>query len=254
MLFAGEGRSWCDKNDLFDPDYITDEILADLRRSERFADAPTGTTAVYLTPQAVSGFLWAVNMGVNGRNVAKGTSPLRDRLGEQVFDPHLTLIDDPHVDYCPAAAEIDGDGVPTRRSTIVEKGVLKMFLYDLDSAGLAGAEPTGHRGCSPYSAEILPGDKPSESLLASVHDGLYVKGVMGLGQSNIINGDFACNVSLGYRIRDGEFVGRVKNIMIAGNLYDILARDVGISSDRDPVSRLPHLVVTGVTVSTAREG
>ena len=108
------------------------------------------------------------------------------------------------------------------------------------TAGLAGAEPTGHGGCGPYSTEILPGETPSESLLASIEDGLYVKGVMGFGQSNIMNGDFACNVSLGYRIRNGELCGRVKNVMIAGNLYEILARDVGISSDRDPISRLPH--------------
>lgn len=252
MLFANAGRGWCDVNEFFDPDYLTGEIEKDLQRGSHLAEPPDGEVPVYLPPDVLAGLAYQIFSGLNGRNVAKGTSPLQGHLGEAYFDPALTVIDNPHIDFCPGAAEIDSSGIPTRPCTIIERGVIRMFLYDLDSAGLAGAEPTGHSGCSPYSPELLPGQRPSAELLAGIADGLYVKSLLGFGQSNIANGDFSCNVALGYRIRNGELVGRVKNTMVAGNLYEIFRRDVVLSADRDPLLRVPHAVVRGIAVHSAR--
>jgi len=251
MLFAWSWRGWKDLNEYFDPDYIIREIVRDLRWAERSAEAPTGMTTVFIPPQAVESFLFPLMMAVNGRNVAKGDSPLRGRLGEQVLDPALTIVDNPHLDFSPGAAQSDGDGIPTRVTTIFREGVLESFLYDLDSAGLAGAAPTGNDGCGPHDLEVSPGAQPSAELLAGIEDGLYIKGLIGLGQSNVMNGDLAGNVSLGYRIRHGEVVGRVKNVMLAGNLYDVLRRDVRLSSDCDPLLRLPYMVLEGLNASAA---
>jgi len=251
MLFAGFGRSWNDLSDLYDADHIAEEILQDLRHGERIVEAPKGRCAAVLSPQVLGMLLYAVEMGVNGRNVAKGDSPLRGRLGERVLDECVTLVDDPHVAYAPGAAEIDGDGVPTRRLEIVSSGVLSSFLYDLDSAGLAGAEPTGHDGCRPHCPEVAPGTRPHEQLIADIADGIYLKGLIGFGQGNLINGDFSCNVGLGFRIRNGEIVGRVKNTMVAGNVYELLASGVELSSDRDPARRLPYALIEGLNVATA---
>jgi len=252
MLFAHSGRGWCEVNEFFDPGYITREIEADLQRGARIVEAPEGEVPIYLPPEAMAGLSYQVFSGLNGRNVAKGTSPLQGHLGEAYFDPAVTVIDNPHIDFCPGAAEVDSAGIPTRPCTIIERGVIRMFLYDLDTAGLAGAEPTGHSGCSPYSPELLPGDRPSAELLAGIEDGLYIKSLLGFGQSNIANGDFSCNVALGYRIRHGELVGRVKNTMVAGNLYEVLRRDVVLSSDRDPLLRVPHAVVRGIAVHSSQ--
>jgi PmbA protein len=251
MLFAQAVRGWREVNPFFDPEYITGEIEADLRRGARHATAPEGEVPVYLPPEVVAMLGWQILGGLNGRNVAKGTSPLRDHLGEAYFAPNLTLVDRPHLDFCPGAAEIDSAGIPTQPCTLIERGVIRMFLYDLDTAGLAGKQPTGHSGCSPYSPELLPGDRPSAELLAGIEDGLYVKALLGFGQSNIANGDFSCNVALGYRIRHGELVGRVTNTMVAGNLFEIFRRDVALSSDRDPVLRIPHAVVRGLAVHSS---
>ena len=252
MLFAGHGRGWCDLNDFYDPDYIVERVLWQLRNAEKIVAAPTGAVKVYLPPQELPAFLSPIYMGLNGRAVAKGESPLRDRLGEQVLDPCLTIIDDPHRDWA-GGHEIDPDGVPTQELTLFDNGVLKTFLYDLDTAGLAGVEPTGNAGCSPYAPVPQPGSVPSEELLASIDDGLYILGMIGFGQSNIINGDFSSNVSLGYRIKDGKIVGRVKDTMIAGNVYDIFKQHVRLSSDVDPISLMPHAVVEGITASAAKK-
>jgi len=252
MLFAHHSRSWRDVNELYDPELIIREVLEDLRRSERTAEAPAGRTTALLDPGVVARFGWVVALGVNGRNVAKGDSPLRGRLGEQVCDPCLTLLDDPHLDHAPGACRIDSDGIPTRRQAIIRAGVLERFLYDLDSAGLAGAEPTGNTGCAPYSLDLAPGRRSSEELLAGIDEGIYVKDLLGFGQSNVLNGDFAANVALGYRIRRGEIIGRIKNTMIAGNVYELLRSGVQPSSDRDPVRRAPFLVVEGVSVSAGK--
>ena len=252
MLFAQAGRGWCEVNDFFDPDYIVREIETDLRRGARLAEAPGGAVPLYLPPEMVATLAWQIFGGLNGRNVAKGTSPLRDHLGEAYFAPNVTVVDNPHLDFCPGACDLDSAGIPTRPCTIIDHGVIRMFLYDLDTAGLAGAQPTGHSGCSPYSPELLPGERPSAELLAGIEDGLYVKSLLGFGQSNIANGDFSCNVALGYRIRHGELVGRVKNTMIAGNLFEVFRQDVELSSDRDPLLRVPHAVVHGIAVHSAQ--
>ena len=251
MLFTQHGRSWKDLNEFFDPALISEMILEELRQGERTAPAPEGSVTALLSPEMLGTFLSPVMMGVNGRNVAKGDSPLRNRLGEHVFAPCLTIVDDPHLDFSNGAAEIDNDGMPTRVITIVEKGVLRTFLYDLDTAGLAGTKPTGNSGCSPYSLDVSPGRETKEELLSSIDDGLYIKELMGFGQGNIINGDFSSNVALGYRIRRGKIVGRVKNTMMAGNVYDLLAKNVRLSSDRDPILRLPYALIEGVSVSAA---
>ena len=249
ILFVGEGRQWRELNEYFDPAYLAERTLRDLRRAERNAAPPSGATTVMLPPEALSMLVWGVAMGVNGRNVAKGDSPLKGRLGEKVFGDNVTLADDPHRPYSPGSESVDAGGVSTRPMTIVKDGRVEAFLYDLDSAGLAGAEPTGHNGCRPYNAEVAPGAEPHEALMAGITDGLLVKYVIGFGQGNLMNGDFSCNVGLGFRIEGGEITGRVKDTMIAGNLYELLNR-VTFSADRDPLLNMPYAVFDGVGVSS----
>lgn len=252
MLFAGYSRSWKDLNEFYDPAFIAGEIIEDLRRGESLADSPEGNVQALLTPDIFGMILEPVLIGVNGRNVARGDSPLRGRLGERILAAELTLIDDPHLDYCSGAAEIDANGVPTRKIGIITEGVLEAFLYDLDSAGLAGVEPTGNDGCAPHSLTMLPGKRHSDDMLASMEDGILIKGLLGFGMSNMTNGDFSGNVCLGYRVKNGRILGRVKNTMIAGNVYELLKEHVEISSDQDPVIRLSHALVQGLRVSAAQ--
>jgi PmbA protein len=251
MLFAGDGRGWAEINAYFDPGAITEKILFQLRNAARTVPAPTGKIRAFLTPEAFGSFLWPIFLGMQGRRVAKGESPLAGRLGQRILSDAISIMDDPHRPFSASATEVDYDGVPTRRQVLLDRGVLQRFLYDLDSAGLAQTEPTGNNGCSPYGPMVVPGRRPSAELLASLDDGLYLTpNLIGFGQSNIVNGDFSCNVGLGYRVQKGEIVGRVKDTMIAGNLYEILAGNVELSADTDYDGSTPYAVVEGITAST----
>jgi PmbA protein len=252
MLFAGFGRHGVRMNDQWDADLVAQRVLDDLRCGETIVDAPVGKVTAVLPPEVLRRLLSALLLGVDGRNVAKGDSPLRGRLGERILDENFTLLDDPHTDFTSGARSMDSCGVPTRVTPIVERGVLKSFLYDLDTAGLASVEPTGHDGCSPCSPSVLPGDKPHEQLLAEVSEGLVLKQLIGFGQGNLINGDFSANVGLGFRVSDGQMTGRVKNTMVAGSFYDLFSQNVLLSSDVDPVYRMPWAVIEGVSVSAAQ--
>jgi PmbA protein len=250
IMMVYDSRNWCDLNDFFDPNIIASRIITHLKRSERMVDPPTGKVTAYLPPETLKRLLGPIFMGTSGRNVAKGESPLVGRLNEKVLADCLTIIDNPHYDYSGGACSIDGDGVPTIKQEIFRNGNLQRYLYDLDSAGLAGEQPTGNSGCYPHCIMVTPGSRPSDELIASISDGLYIENLIGFGQSNVINGDFSCNLALGYRIEKGEITGRVKDTMIAGNLYDLLGGNVELSSDLDHEGRFPHAVVEGLSVST----
>lgn len=221
ILQAGEGQSWR----TLDVDHadLAHRLIGKLRLAEHIAEIRTGELPVIFTPDATIVAFLSLGMGVNGRNVLKGDSPLAGKLGEQIANEHLTVTDHPLIDYAPSSAGYDGEGVPHRILPVIERGVLRCFLYDLDTAGRAGTESTGSGpGCSPTNVLVEPGEVSYEEMIRNVDEGLLVDGVMGLGQSNIINGDFSVNVSLGYKIERGEIVGRVKDAMLAGNAYDAL--------------------------------
>jgi PmbA protein len=249
IFHAGAGRGWKDLNELWDPQYIVDRTIRDLAMSADIVPAPSGKMKLLLDPGVFGGFLSPMTGGINGRSVAQGNSPLAGRIGEQILDPSITIIDNPHEDFGTAVC-MDGDGIATSVHTIVEDGVLKMFLYDLDTAAMVGAEPTGNNGCRPYGVEIPAGLRSHEEMIASLDEAIYVRGMLGFGQGNTASGDFSANLSPGYLIRNGEIVGRVKNTMIAGNLFDIMGSGVELSADYEPPGRMPWALVDGVSVST----
>ena len=252
MLFSHAYRGWQEVNDLYDKEYVKQMIETDLRRASRQAQIPDGSYPLIIPPQFMGGFLSPVIGGINGRNVYKGTSPLKDKLGKQIAAANFTLEDNPFVDYCPQSDSYDGAGIPAVRRYLVKDGVLQLFLYDLDTAGMAGAEPTGNDSCSPHAARVLPGTETSDELFKSVKRGLYITQLLGFGQGNLANGDFSANVALGYVIENGEIVGRLKNAMVAGNIFDLLMGDIRISSDLDAQLQQPYMLVPNVSVVSAK--
>lgn len=221
MLFAGRNRSWRKR-----PDGIArmmEQTIQDFRFAENTAAVTTKTMPVIFTPRGTRMLTLPIQLGVNGKNVLKGDSPLAGKLGQCLCSAAFSLTDDGTIDYAPDSSRYDGEGVPRRRNEIIHDGVLQRFLYDLETAGKAGTESTGSGvGCGPANLLIAPGDASFEEIVKSTEEGVVVESVLGLGQGNIINGDFSVNVALGYKIEKGEIVGRVKNTMIAGNAYQAL--------------------------------
>jgi len=167
--------------------------------------------------------LLALRLGFNGKNVFLGSSPLAGKLGEKIADERFSITDNPLIDYASSSDKYDGEGVPHQITPLIENGVIKNFLYDLDTAGRAGTKTTGNGvGCGTTNLVIKEGDTPYEEMVTNTKEGLLVHSVMGLGQGNAISGEFSVNVQLGYKIENGEIVGRVKDVMLAGNTYDAL--------------------------------
>jgi PmbA protein len=178
--------------------------------------------------------LLSLSLAIDGKNVYLGASPLRDKLDRQIAGSLLTIVDDPFIEYGPHTSAFDNEGLARKVTPLVEKGVLRHFIYDLDTAGRAGAKPTGH-GSSRRLTNLMmdPGDTSFQAMLADTKQGLLVHDFLGLGQGNPINGEFSVNVSLGYKIENGQIIGRVKDVMLAGNAFEALKNITAISKERE---------------------
>lgn len=213
--------------------------------------APTGTLALGLP----------LSQGLNGKEVYKGTSPIKNKVVEKLFDEKITIIDDGTIDGKFASASYDDEGVPRRRNVLVEKGVLKGFVYDLKTAAQSGVESTGNASRQLFSPPepsftnfiIQPGQTPLKDMLAGIDEGIIVEDLLGIGQGNIISGAFSNPLALAFKVEKGEIVGRVKDLSIAGNIYDLLKNVAAVSQEAEwvystfyaPYILIPEMNVAG---------
>ena len=259
MLFVSDGKSSC--RPLLDTSEIEDSIINQLEYSKNIVAAPVGQVPVLFTPRGVGGALLAPLLaGFNGRTVLQGASPLVGKVGEQLLDGRFSMWDEPTFPYAPGSRMCDDEGMPTRKLPLVDEGVISNFLYDLQTAAEAGAESTAsaHRGLntlpSPGSSVIILGTGTAayQDMVGDMKDGLVVERLLGAGQSNILGGDFNANVLLGYRVSDGNVIGRVKNTVISGNVYTVLKDIQAMEQDSHWVGgslRTPAIYLHNVAVS-----
>jgi len=235
ILFAG--HSVGQKKRLVDTEEIATQAIEYFRMAEQIAPLESGEMPVIFTPRGFIALLLSLGLAVDGKNVYLGASPLRDKLGQQIASTSLTILDDPFIEYGPRTSAFDNEGVARKVTPLIEKGVLRNFIYDLDTAGRAGVKPTGHGSTRNLTNLVInPGNVPYETMLRNTNQGLLVNDFLGLGQGNPINGEFSVNVFLGYKIENGKLVGRVKDVMLAGNAFDALKDITAISKEREWVS------------------
>jgi PmbA protein len=235
ILLAGHGFGW--KKRAIDHVAIAEQVIGWFRMAETIAPIKSGDMPVIFAPVGMGVLGLTLVLGFNGKNVLLGSSPLAGKLGKKIADQRLSLIDNPLIDYAGNSSKYDGEGIPRQVTPLIENGVVRNFLYDLDTAGRAGTKTTGHgTGCNPTNLLVKEGDMPYEEMVKSIKEGLLVLDVMGLGQGNPISGEFSVNVQLGYKIEDGEVVGRVKDVMLAGNVYDALNDIVAIGDKAEWLS------------------
>ena len=252
ILFAEHGVA--QKRSGVDPEEIAERAIEYFRLAERMAPVHSGQMPVIFTPNGLVALLLSLCLGLDGKNVYLGASPLRDKLGQAIADPRFTLVDDPTIDYGASSSAFDDEGIPRQRLPLIENGVLRNFVYDLDTAGRAGARPTGHGSGRSYTNLVIqPGDTPYTEMIKAVKRGLLVDSFLGIGQGNPINGEFSANVYLGYKIENGEIVGRVKDVMLAGNTYQALKNITGLSQERQWMvwpytGLLPYLQIDQLSV------
>jgi PmbA protein len=262
MLFVGEVDSSCHPLREFQP--LVDSVIEQLELASRTAPAFTGRFPVILTPKGVrSAFFPPIAVAFNGKMVVEGASPLVGRQGKRLFDRRISLWDDATMDYRPASRPCDDEGVPSQRTALIEEGVVADFLYDLQTAAQAGARSTSSasrgRGSMPAPSVaalvVAEGDTSFEDMVRDIKEGLVVEELIGAGQGNILGGDFSGNVLLGYRVENGQMVGRVKDTMISGNIYDVLKKVAAVGDEakwvgaslKSPALCLPDVSVVSKT-------
>ena len=260
MLFTMESASGVAA--VGDPSPIVASIVRQLEWAKETAAVPTKTMPVILMPTAIRSIILAPLLaGLSGRSVLRETSPLIGRLGERVVDERFTLTHDPTASGAANAHPIDDEGVPSRRLPLIERGVVSAFFYDLQTAGLAGAETTGcgERGLGslpePGTSVLLveEGAAVLDDLIAGMDEGLIVERLLGAGQGNLLGGDFNANVLLGYKVERGRVAGRVKNTMVSGNAYRALSDLIAVGGEGRWVGgglHAPPIAVGGVSVAS----
>jgi PmbA protein len=261
MLFVGDSESSC-RPDFIGIDGLADRVIWQLEMAKRKATVSTKLLPVIFTPNGVaSALLSPLMLAFNGKSVLEGASPLKDKLGEQVFDKRLSLWDDATIAYGVGSYPFDDEGVSGQCLPLVTNGLVTNFLYDLQTAALAGTQSTGNGqragGGSPrpdISSLILSGgDVSFQEMVEDMKEGLIVEQLMGADQGNLLGGDFGGNVLLGYKVENGEIVGRVKDTMIAGNVYQVLKELLGIGQEARWVGGIlqtPPLYCSGISVAT----
>ena len=258
MLGVYESKGWGRRIDgLVD---LTRMALDKAAQSARLVQVQREAIPVLFTAKALGTLLGPLGVALNGKHVLKGSSVLRGREDEQILDPRISVVDDPTVPFAPGACALDDEGTPATRRPLFDCGVLGGFITDRQTAGLLGWAPSGN-GFRSYATRpnpgttntiIAAGDTPQAEIIAGLKRGLIVDQVLGGGQSNVLAGEFSVNVDLAWLVENGRVVGRVKDCMVAGNVYELLKDNVeAISSDRRwcGSSHRPALLLGGITLA-----
>jgi PmbA protein len=189
----------------------------------------TGQMPVVFDPRVSSSLVGHLSSAINGASVARGTSFLKDRMGQRLFRTGVHIKDDPHRIRASRSGTFDAEGVPTRPRTLIEDGVLTTWLLDSRSARQLGLRTTGHasRGTggppSPSATNLYmdAGEATPAELMADIELGVYVTELIGMG-INGMTGDYSRGAA-GFMIRNGTLAEPVAEITIAGNLNDMFA-------------------------------
>ena len=241
--------------DQLDSDRVIEDILQRLNWAQTNATALTGKVPVLFTANAAT-LLWdTVMMALNGKQVLEKSSPWSDRKGDQVISPLLTMSQQPNFE--PYSCPFDDEGTVTQQLNLITQGRLDNFYCDRFVGRELGIGTTGN-GFRPslgsYPTPSLvnvilePGNGSLKDLIKQLDNGIIVDQILGSGAD--ISGDFSINVDLGYRVTNGEVVGRVKDTAIAGNVYTVLQKIITLGDDNSWSGSCytPSVIVEGLSV------
>lgn len=246
---------------VWDEDYLAfaRNAARKLELAQRSATIRSGRMPVLFAPSGSLVLAYPLMLGLDGKNVYTGTSPMARKVGEKLFDRKITVVDDPTLDGRFGSAPYDDEGVAHRRTVLIDSGELKGFVYDLKTAAQSGVESTGNGSRSLFSPPspsptnfvLGAGTTPLPDMIAGIDEGLLADSALGLGQGNVISGAFSNSLGLAYKIEKGEIVGRVKDVSIAGNVYDLLQNVAAVSRETEWIYnnfRLPYILLEGMNV------
>lgn len=255
--YAGDAAR---RPDQLDVDRVVTESTALATGQLGATKPPSERLTVVLAPSVAAAFISVVASVLAADSVLKGRSPFADRVGSQIADERLNLIDDPTDPATLGAANFDGEGLAARRNALISAGVLGGFLHNAYTARRSNTSSTGSavRGTRSVPAVgihapvVGTGDTDNDMLNAPIGNGVLVRGVSGLHSGvNPTSGDFSVG-AWGHRIAGGELAEPFREATIASTLQRMLLGICGIGATAEPLAggrSMPPLVVDDVALS-----
>jgi PmbA protein len=250
--------------DLESPESIGQEAARRALRRLGARRVPTQNVPIVFAPEIARSLIGHLFEAASGDSIWRSASFLAGQLGESVAAPSITIIDD-HTMILPngvggfGTSPFDGEGLPTRRTLVVENGVLQTYLLNtytarklqMRSTGNASRGLAGSPGIGAGNLYLLPGTQSPEEILAEIPSGFYVTSLMGQGV-NMVTGDYSRGAS-GLWIENGELTYAVEEVTVAGNLREMLRNIAAIGNDLEFRGSItsPTLRVDGMTVAGA---
>ncbi|MEK8021620.1 MAG: TldD/PmbA family protein [Candidatus Parabeggiatoa sp.] len=226
----------------------------DLQKVDRLIDVNPGTYQVIFSPSATSLLLHTLIVPITGKNLINRTP--------HMIDARMTLIDDPTSSNGSQVIPFDDEGVITRSKVLFKEGLFVEGIHSLATAKAVGHQPTGNGFRTSYAKIpkpkitnlfLSPGNQSITDIIANIKNGLYIIMLGGTINSDFQNCHLVGTVSLGYRIVNGECVGRIKNVTVNLDGPSVLKEQViAVSSEREWVnsSLLPAIVIERVFIGT----
>jgi len=222
--------------DTLDLQAVQQRITQGMRWAQATVPAPQGQVPIIFTPKSAPLFWETVIAALNGKRIWEGSSPWSDRATQQVLSEQITLWQDPtrNPERCP----FDDEGTPTQQLTLIQAGRFEQFYRDRAIGRLLGTGSTGNgfrpslgRYPTPSLINLIvaPGKGSLDDLIAQLDNGLVIDQLLG-GDADL-SGDFSANIELGYRVEKGKITGRVKDTMVAGNIYTALNHLITLGED-----------------------
>ena len=218
----------------------------------------SGTMPVVFDPRVGGSMLGHLIGSISGSSIARKTSFLLEKMGAQLFNAGLSIIDDPLRVRGLSSRNFDGEGLAASRRTIIDKGVLTGWLLESASARQLGLTPTGHAsrgvsgapGTSPSNLHLEGGTVSVAELIGDIKQGVYIHELSGQGV-NPVTGDYSRGAA-GFRIENGEITGPVAEFTIAGNLIDMFAA-LSAANDLEFIrsTNVPTLRIDGMMIAGA---
>ncbi|GGO34859.1 modulator protein [Gemmobacter aquaticus] len=265
VAFTGEGtameRDYAGESRIHAADMPSAESIGQLAADRALARVgarkpKTGSYPVLFDERIAQSLIGHLLSAINGASIARGSSWLRDALGEQVLPKGFSLIEDPHRPRISGSRPFDAEGLPTQRRAIVENGILTGWTLDLATGRKLGMPSTANaaRGTtsppSPATSNIdlTPGTATRKQLIGQMGTGLLVTSLIG-STINPTTGDYSRGAS-GFWVEDGEITHPVNECTIAGNLRAMLGSLIAANDARAHLStRVPSLLVEGMMLA-----
>ena len=219
----------------------------------------TKSTQLILTQFALQDLLYFTLINaVKADNFQRNQSPFKDKVGQQVASENVTIHDDGLFPGGLRTWAFDGEGVPHQKTALIERGILRNFLYDNYAAKKEGKESTGNASragylstpdIEPTNFHITPGNKTPDQLLSEVDDGLIIYYLQGAHSSNPVSGEFSVVATPAWKIKKGEIVHPTRGVMLAGNIFEVL-KNVSLVADNE--RKMGQLVAPWILVENVK--